>query len=106
MKPDRPVKKATTNLDVLRFPKPIAELGEMNCPYCSGPLLMSQPDLDSPERLLGVCRLCSHWFLLDLIPNLDEGILSKLPELQVIRELRYKDPVDGIAMLSSYLEKI
>ena len=55
-------------------------------------MCLSQPDLNSPERLLGVCEHCKHWFLIDLVPDLTEGILWRLPDIEVIRQLSFENP--------------
>jgi hypothetical protein len=99
MNTDRPVKRVTTNLDVLRFPSPPEAPAGVCCLNCAGDLSLSQPDLDSPGRLLGVCGRCKHWFLIDLIVDLGEGIISGLPDMQVIRELSREDPREGISVM-------
>ncbi len=35
------------------------------CPDCARPLSLHQPDERLPERLLGTCRSCLAWFLVD-----------------------------------------
>jgi hypothetical protein len=100
MKRDRPVKKVTANLDVLRFPSPPEAPTGANCLICFGSLTLSQPDPDSPDRLLGVCDRCKRWFLIDLILELGEGIISGLPDLQIIRELSRQGPGEGISEMS------
>ena len=37
----------------------------VQCPECHGRLVVHQPDERLPERLLGVCRSCFTWFLID-----------------------------------------
>jgi hypothetical protein len=56
------------------------------------PLSLTQPDLNSPERLLGVCEQCKHWFLIELMPDRIEGILCRLPDIKVIRQLSAEKP--------------
>ena len=85
---------------MLRFPTPPEALAGAGCLSCSGALSLSQPDLDSPERLLGVCGRCSGWFLIDLILDLGEGIISGLPDMQVIREALRQRPGEGISVIS------
>jgi len=105
MRPDRPVKKVSTELDVLRFPAPAEAPKGPDCLNCSSPLTLSQPDLDSPDRLIGVCGRCKHWFLIDLIPDRGEGIMSRLPDHQVIRSLSHEDPSsEGVSIKSPDLE--
>jgi hypothetical protein len=63
-------------------------------------LALHQPDPDSPERLLGVCERCKHWFLIDLLLKRSEGVMVRLPDTRVIRDLSCKNPSDGISLLS------
>ena len=100
METNRPVRKVTANLEILRFPTPFASSVGANCLNCSWPLSLSQPDLNSPERLLGVCEQCKHWFLIDLIPEQSEGIIARLPETQIIRSLSHENPREGISAMS------
>jgi len=87
MKKEHLVKKVSAELDVLRFPSAVQHRIGAHCLKCSLPLSLFQPDLSAPERLLGVCERCKHWFLVDLIPDLTEGVLSRLPDIEVIRSL-------------------
>ena len=41
-----------------------AESGD-DCPHCGEVLILHQPCVESPERLLGTCPACMGWFLLD-----------------------------------------
>jgi hypothetical protein len=90
MKRDRPIKKISANLDVLLFPAAVERPVRPQCLNCSLPLALSQPDQDSPERLLGVCEQCKQWFLIDLIPDHSKGILWRLPDIEVIRQLTFE----------------
>lgn len=48
----------------------------VRCPDCRGPLAIHQPDERLPDRLLGTCRSCLAWFLLDA-----DGVLTfRLPD--------------------------
>jgi hypothetical protein len=100
MEPQRPVQRVTANLEILRFPTPFESSVGANCLNCSWPLELSQPDLSLPERLLGICERCKHWFLVDLIPDQNEGIIARLPETQVIRSLSHENPREGISEMS------
>jgi hypothetical protein len=95
MKRDSRVKKIWAGLDVLRFPTPVERPFRTHCPNCSLPLSLLQPDIDSPDRLLGVCKRCEHWFLIHLIADQTEGLLCQLPDFKVIRELSFDDPSVG-----------
>jgi hypothetical protein len=88
----RHVKKVSADLDVLRFPTAIERLISTHCLNCSSPLSLSQPDLESPDRLLGVCQQCKHWFLIHLIADQSEGLLCRLPDIEVIRQLSFENP--------------
>jgi hypothetical protein len=86
------VKRVATELDVLRFPAAVERPVRAHCLNCDLPLSLSQPDLRSPDRLLGVCEQCKYWFFIHLIPDQTEGILCRLPDVEVIRQLSLDDP--------------
>jgi hypothetical protein len=92
MKRDLPIKKVPTELEVLHFPAPGTKPVGPLCLNCSLPLFLSQPDLDAPERLLGVCGQCKSWFLVDLIPDQRQGIIWRLPDIEVIQRLSVESP--------------
>jgi hypothetical protein len=98
MKRKLPIKKVPAELHVLRFPAATERRIGPHCLNCSLPLSVLQPDLDSPERLLGVCEQCKGWFLIDLIPDRREGLLWRLPDTETIRRLSLEgssDPASG-----------
>lgn len=45
------------------------------CPECRGRLVVHQPDERLPHRLLGTCRSCLAWFLMDAAG----GLVFRLP---------------------------
>jgi hypothetical protein len=92
MKPNALVKKVSAKLDLLHFPAPPEDAIRACCLHCSSPLTVHQPDKESPERLLGVCEKCKHWFLIDLPLVMSEGIMVRLPDTEVIRELSHEGP--------------
>jgi hypothetical protein len=98
MKRDPPIKKVPTELDVLLFPAALERPVRARCLNCDLPLSLSQPDLNSPERLLGVCKQCKHWFFIHLIPDQTKGLLFRLPDIQVIRQLSFDHPSEGTAI--------
>jgi hypothetical protein len=49
----------------------------VECPRCCVPLALDQPDVDRPDRMLGVCYECEAWYLLDLTAEL----MAELPDL-------------------------
>ena len=91
-KPDRLIKRVSAHLDVLQFPAAIENPKGPSCLNCSSRLSLSQPDLELPERLLGICDKCKYWFLIDLVPQEGEGLMVRLPEAQVIRSLAREKP--------------
>jgi hypothetical protein len=97
-KPDRLIKRVSAHLDVLHFPAAIPSPTGPSCLNCASPLSLSQPDLDMPERLLGICEQCKYWFLIDMLPDQTEGTIVRLPEAQVIRSLSRASPSKGISI--------
>jgi hypothetical protein len=94
------VKRVTAKLELLRFPAPPLNAVRACCLHCSSPLTLHQPDTQTPERLLGICEECQHWFLIDMLPNLTEGVMVRLPDHQVLRDLSHEDPSGGISLMS------
>jgi hypothetical protein len=39
-----------------------------------------QPDAGSPDRLIGICEDCRHWYLLDLMPDEGAAVMVLLPD--------------------------
>src|SRR4051812_37209601 len=101
MKPRRLVKSVSTRLELLRFPTAPVKGVRACCLHCASPLALHQPDPDFPERLLGVCEKCKHWFLIDLLSNVSEGVLVLLPDTQVVRDLSHENPSEGISLMGS-----
>jgi hypothetical protein len=95
MKRGLPIKKVPAELEVLRFPAPSEHPVGPQCLNCSLPLALSQPDVNSPERLIGVCERCKGWFLIDLMLDEKEGLLWRLPNSEVIRRLSVDGPSKG-----------
>jgi hypothetical protein len=87
MKRDPPIKIVSTVLEVFHFLAPVEHPVRPNCLNCSLPLSLSQPDINAPERLLGVCEQCKRWFLIDVLRDMPEGFLFRLPDARVIRQL-------------------
>jgi hypothetical protein len=52
------------------------------CPSCDELLVIHQPDVQSPDHLLGTCDGCPAWFLLDLAA----GVMLRLPAVEALRE--------------------
>jgi hypothetical protein len=99
MKPRPFVKRVSAKLDLLRFPTPPVNVARACCLHCCSPLALHQPDPDSPDRLLGVCEHCRHWFLIDLLAGESEGVMVRLPDTEVIRDLSHEDASGGISVM-------
>ena len=100
MTPNRRPKKVSTSLGVLRFQSPPESSVETLCLHCSSALTIHQPDVQAPERLLGTCDSCKHWFLIDLVREWSEGVIVWLPDTEVVRDLSNANPSAGISELS------
>jgi hypothetical protein len=55
---------------------PIPAPGGSTCGTCDVPLDIHQPDPDLPDRLLGTCRVCKAWWLLDG----EAELMARLPD--------------------------
>jgi hypothetical protein len=56
------------------------DLDRLHCLHCRSDIAIHQPDESSPERMLGVCKACKYWFLMDRVPGTSEAILVLLPD--------------------------
>jgi hypothetical protein len=41
--------------------------GPIDCPRCGAGIKLYQPDVETPERLLGICPACKSWYLVDAV---------------------------------------
>jgi len=58
------------------------------CPECQEPLDRHQPDENQPTLLLGICLVCSKWFLLIEIEGMcGLSLQVELPAADRIREI-------------------
>ena len=55
-------------------------LREPRCPNCDGLLVLHMPDMELPDRLIGVCEHCHAWFLLNSL----QGLMYELPNEDVL----------------------
>lgn len=62
-------------LEVIRLISEAEDFSEIACPECGGRLVIHQPDERLPERLLGTCRSCTGWFVIDAVG----GMALRLP---------------------------
>ncbi len=100
MKSNHPVIKASAKLHFLRFPALSEDPVAAECLNCSSDLTLHQPDMNTPERLLGVCESCKHWYLIDLVPDVSQGVMVWLPDQEVVRELSRPDQSERISIMS------
>jgi len=99
MRPNPAARKFESLLAVLPFPGLLQSLSRIPCPHCSSRLTLHQPDVESADRLLGVCEGCKRWHLVDLLPDCPDGILTGLPDREVVRALSRADPSGGISLM-------
>ena len=67
-------------LDVLPFAAPAGDLTWIRCVNCRLALGLHQPDAQAPDRLLGICGVCSAWFLVELVIERSEVVMMQLPD--------------------------
>ena len=92
--------KITPSLDVLLFLVANEEARDTRCPNCASFLTIIQPDRWLPDRLIGACEDCKHWFLIDIIQDANVTIMLRLPDEKVVRNLTQGNPSDGISLRS------
>jgi hypothetical protein len=56
---------------------PLESFFHVECPSCRTPLLLHQPDISVPDRMLGICCDCQDWYLMDNLA----GTMAMLPDL-------------------------
>ena len=69
------------------FRIPSLSKGGVRCPDCKGALDLHQPDERNPDRLLGVCKRCSDWFLMDMRPDQTAWMVVPLPDAAFFRDV-------------------
>lgn len=75
-------------LDFGRLAADPNQLYEVRCPSCHDLLEIHQPDIESPDRLLGICPKCRAWFLVEA----DCGVMVRLPDQDALREIQHPSP--------------
>ncbi len=100
MKPKRIATRMAAELHFLRFPAVFEHPVRAECLNCSSELTLHQPDMEMPERLLGVCESCKNWYLIDLVRDVSQGVMVWLPDSEVVRELSRENPPAGISIMS------
>jgi hypothetical protein len=71
-----------SDLELIRKLSEAEDYTKVRCPDCAGRLAVHQPDERLPERLLGTCRSCFGWFLIDAAG----GIILRLPGKDSLRK--------------------
>jgi hypothetical protein len=77
MDPD--ARTVALTLTMLRFSTLPENSGGGRCINCGVVLELHQPDIGSPDRLVGICETCGSWFVIDLVPGTDEAVMFLLP---------------------------
>src|SRR5690242_3353116 len=62
------------------------DLDDGGCLACGASLELHQPDIDSPDRMVGICTKCGCWYLLDTIAGTDEAVMVGLPDGEALRK--------------------
>ncbi len=73
----------SVNLGFLRLGADRDHHPGLQCPSCDHGLMLHQPDVESPDRLLGICPACRGWFLAEMNP----GVMIRLPDPAVLEEI-------------------
>jgi len=105
MNPSRFVDKAHASLHFLRVPTASEQSIEAQCLNCPSGLILHQPDLNRPERLLGICESCKHWFLIDLASDEKQGVMVMLPDMEGILEVSHQNRSAEISMMGGQSEE-
>ena len=67
------------------------------CTVCENPLVLHQPDSDTPDRLLATCEDCKAWFL----ANGDGTVLIPLPAWPADVDqsgVEHRSPLTGVKL--------
>jgi hypothetical protein len=56
-----------------------------DCQECQTTLDIHQPDEEHPSQLLGTCRSCGAWHLVEIASDGSEAMLLKVPNLDDVR---------------------
>jgi hypothetical protein len=78
-----PMRFISLTLGVVRLGTDPDHRPGLRCPSCHDRLALHQPDVEAPDRLLGVCPKCRGWFLADIAP----GVMVRLPDPAALREI-------------------
>jgi hypothetical protein len=56
------------------------------CHKCGTQLDIHQPDEGSPDHLLGTCRDCGSWHMIEMAPGRREALLFDMPGVDFVRK--------------------
>ena len=73
----------SVTLGIVRLQTDPDHPSDLRCPSCHEELGFLQPDVESPDRLLGVCPECRGWFFIDIA----SGGMVRLPDRAALREI-------------------
>jgi hypothetical protein len=62
------------------------DLDDGGCLACGGSLELHQPDISSPDRMVGICTKCRCWYLLDAIPGRNRAVMVRLPDGETLQK--------------------
>lgn len=83
------------SLDVIPFARAADDPDSIGCPDCGMPLDTHQPDVDSPDRLVGVCLGCRRWYMILADPGEADVLMVLLPDRQWFRAIPVADGSPG-----------
>ncbi len=72
-------------LDIIPLSTSLDGRNRAKCVDCQERLDMHQPEVRTPDRLLGTCSKCGRWFLVLLAIGDLEAVLVTLPDLGRLR---------------------
>ncbi len=73
----------TITVGIVRLESDPDHQPDLRCPSCHDGLGLHQPDVESPDYLLGTCPVCRGWFVVDI----SSGVMARLPDRAALREL-------------------
>jgi hypothetical protein len=81
-------------LSISRFRAKDGELPRIRCRRCTTLLQIHQPDLETPERLLGTCPACHQWCLIESRAGQGSATIAVLPAEGLAPDSAEGDPAE------------
>ncbi len=73
----------SVRFESIELPSNASLTESFGCWECDSPLHFSQPDPEDPNRLIGACGDCGHWYLIER-PEIESRLLMlELPHLTI-----------------------